>query len=283
MAQKHHPSLEIADIQESLLQLAARRAGASDALGAEVLRLAAALCNAAALPTTGSLRQRDTPDRPTPEALLRWRDACAELLAAIAPAVDGINTALSGELPNTRDDSLTARATELTAQSRSTAEAMSQQCRVLREQTAALLRESSRWGALERELQVKRSRLADHVDRAKAAENALAALDAESSQTVRKIEDLQDRLRLAKRTPEEISRLEVEVGRAEAQHRSLAARLAELEDRHSRLKSQTTELPARIVKTEGLIRDLCNSPEQALAEQIREIWERVKRQHEAQA
>ena len=283
MAQKHHPSLEIADIQESLLQLAARRAGASDALGAEVLRLAAALCNAAALPTTGSLGQRGTTDHPTPEALLRWRDACAELLAAIAPAVDGMNTALSGELPNTRDDSLTARATELTAQSRSTAEAMSQQCRVLREQTAALLRESSRWGALERELQVKRSRLADHVDRAKAAENALAALDAESSQTVRKIEDLQDRLRLAKRTPEEISRLEVEVGRAEAQHRSLAARLAELEDRHSRLKSQATELPARIVKTEGLIRDLCNSPEQALAEQIREIWERVKRQHEAQA
>ena len=265
-----------------MLQLAARRAGAPDALGAEVLRLAAALCNAAALPTASSLGQRGMADRPAPEALMRWRDACAELLAAIAPAVEGINAALKGELPNTRDDSLTARATELTAQSRSASEAMSQECRGLREQTTALLRESSRWGALERELQLKRSRLADHLDRAKAAENALAALDVESSEIVRKIEDLQERLRLAKRTPEEISRIEEEVAQAEAQHRSLSARLAELEDKHSRLQGQKRELPERIAKTERLIRELRNSPEQALFEQISEIWERVKRQHEAQ-
>jgi chromosome segregation ATPase len=283
LAQKHNQSLEISDIQEALLQLAARHASEPDALRTEVLRLASALINAAAIPSLAKASKRNESNSPPPEALTQWRESCARFLAAIAPAMEGLNGVLRGETPNAKDDSLAARVTQLSAQTRESTETMAKSCQILREQTSALLREASRFGALERELQLKKARFADQVARATAAENAIKTLDAEADLTASKIEELQIRLRLASRTPEEISRLEEEVNQAEASDRDLAKQLGDLEEKHSILLAQTRTLPERIEKTERLISDLRQSPAHALIEQINEIWERVRRLHEASA
>lgn len=280
MAQKHNQPLEISDIQEALLQLAARHACEPDPLRAEVLRLAAALINAAAISSPSEAAKGVKANSPHPETLTQWRESCARFLAAIAPAVEGLNGALRGETPNTRDDSLVACATQLAGQTKDSTETLTKNWQTLQQETSALLREASRYGALERELQMKKARLADQVARATAAENAIKALDSDADLTLRKIEDLQVRLRLASRTPEEIARLEDEVIWAETLQRELTNKHSELEEKHSLLMTQTRALPERIEKTERLISDLRHSPENQLIAQINEIWERVRRLHE---
>ncbi len=279
MAKKHNTALELSDIQEALLQIAARRAGESDALGAEVLRLAAAISNAVVLSAPPNESRSDNAP-PAPAALVLWRDACAELLAALAPAVDGGRGHLGGHQPSTRYDSLPARAMELVSQTRTASDELRRACQSLREQVAGLLREASHHGALERELQLKRSAIADLSNRAKAAEAALAALDSENGQILCRIEDLQNRFRLAGQTPEQIARFEQEVKVAEARHQNLSDHLKSLQDTLRNLELQNRALPERIEKTESLIRDLRESPERALVEQIDEIWRRLKRFHE---
>jgi predicted nucleic acid-binding Zn-ribbon protein len=170
----------------------------------------------------------------------------------------------------------------LANQSQTASDALQRANQSLREEIASLFREASRHGALERELQLKKVRHAIELGNVKAAQNALDALEFESAQTAHKVKELQERLNLASSTPEEISRLEVEVRQAEALHRELSKHLPELEEKHSALSAQLRELPERIQKTERLILDLQKSRKQALIHEINEIWDRVKRLHEGE-
>lgn len=281
MATTFSSAVDVAGLQEALLQMAARCADEQNRLGAEVLHLASALIRAA-IPVrqVGASAEPPSSDTPLLETLALWRDTYADLLAAMAPAVDGLRMRLEGEQPATQKDSLPARAMALANQSQSASEALRRANQSLREEIAVMLREASRHGALERELQLKKARHAIQLVNAKTAQSALEALEFESAQTVAKVEELQQRLKLSSSTPDEITRLEAEVLQAEALHRDLSKQLGKLEEKHSALSAQHRELPDRIQKTERLIFGLQNSRSQSLILEINEIWSRVKRLHE---
>jgi hypothetical protein len=283
VAKKLSSSVDVASFQEALLQMAAQCTEEQNSLGVEVLNLAGALVRAAMpAPHPVSTTHPHPSNTPLPEALVLWRDTYAGLLAAMAPAADGLRMPLQGEQPSTQQDSLPAMAMALANQSQTASEALQRANQSLREEIASLFREASRHGALERELQLKKVRHAIELGNAKAAQNALDALEFESAQTAHKVKELQERLNLASSTPDEISRLEVEVRQAEASHRDLSKHLGELEEKHSALSAQLRELPERIQKTEHLIFDLQKSRKQALIYEINEIWDRVKRLHEGE-
>ncbi len=267
MAKTLDRPLDTGRIRADLLKLAAQCSQDEMPDRTSALRLAAAL-----IAIAGSQTESDSTD----STFETWRRQCGDVLTALAPALESVGSARRGNPEPASRESLVAVTRSLVMTAASAADALYGQCQRLREEGSQLLRAASQCGAAERSLGIEKARLAEQLKRTAAAEAALQALGPEEIEIVRRVADLQERLRIAQRTPEDVTRLEAEVHQAETRAKELHVRHQALGEALSTLQAEDASLIERLAHTESAIRELEQSPNREIAALIREIWARIR-------
>ena len=268
-------------VLEAVKKMAARSRRGGDVLQTASLELAAALIEVVGRRNSSSKLEQSVPND-ADHALKEWAECCAEVLAAIT-AVLSRGLQQSNELGSRSETSLLVAATErLVQESQSSSKVLGDVSRSLKTSIEELLRQAGEVGTLSLEQQRERLRLADDLRKYDSLKAKLEELSAERGPVVERMRLLQERLQLAQASIEEQRRFEnkvrdeqVAVEEAESSVKQRESEFKRLQKKLESLRAEQQELPRRIKKTEELIQQLEQSPNQEVFRGIQEIWKRL--------